>query len=220
MVEAAKNGLEYRPREDGSAWSLVRKERRLVLDVEPQALGHPDHARAGRLAQPASPGRRAMRSSSRRASSPIRSCSQARRVRELGSAPRSTAQVLYYLANGVEVPPEHLAEGVAIAPVGPDGQAVRQPGRDRGLFTVHACRGHKPPETAYVAVKYRGYWYYIDDRDQASKATFALVLQISRLDFARQQPAAPVPDPAGRKVIGKNGRARNRTPERGAGAIV
>ena len=44
---------------------------------------------------------------------------------------------------------------------------------------------------AYVAIKNRGYWYYIDDRDQESKATFALVLQLSRLDFARQQPAGP-----------------------------
>ena len=60
-----------------------------------------------------------------------------------------------------------------------------------GLFTVHACAAHKPPKTAYVAVRHRGYWYYIDDRDQASKATLALVLQISRLDYARQQPAAP-----------------------------
>jgi hypothetical protein len=60
-----------------------------------------------------------------------------------------------------------------------------------GLFCVHACPGHKPPRTAYVAVRHRGYWYYIDDRDQASKATLGLVLGVSRLDFARQQPAAP-----------------------------
>ena len=37
-----------------------------------------------------------------------------------------------------------------------------------------------------MAVHYRGYWYYIDDRDQESKATFALMLQLSRVDFARQ----------------------------------
>ena len=60
-----------------------------------------------------------------------------------------------------------------------------------GLFTVHACKGHKPPGNAVVAVRYRDHWYYIDDRDQESKATFALVLQLSRLDFARQQPAGP-----------------------------
>jgi hypothetical protein len=93
--------------------------------------------------------------------------------------PRSTAQALFYLANGVEVPAEHLREGlVQLAPDGGDFT--------RGLFEVHVCGGHKPPPAAFVAVKYRGYWYYLDDRDQASKATFALLLEVSRLDFARQ----------------------------------
>ena len=40
-------------------------------------------------------------------------------------------------------------------------------------------------------MKSRGYWYYIDDRDQASKSTMSLVLQLSRLDFGNQTPAAP-----------------------------
>ena len=53
---------------------------------------------------------------------------------------------------------------------------------------MHTSQGHKPPPEAYVAVKYRGYWYFIDDRDQASKTTFALVLQLSRIDFAAQEP--------------------------------
>jgi hypothetical protein len=48
-----------------------------------------------------------------------------------------------------------------------------------GLFTVNACQGHKPPLTAFVAVKYRDCWYYVDDRDQQTKASFALVLGIS-----------------------------------------
>jgi len=99
--------------------------------------------------------------------------------------------VFFYLANGVEVPCEHLAAGVARQPVGPDGVPFDTRAVTEGLFTVHACKGHKPPAAAFVAVKYRDYWYYIDDRDQESKATFALVLQLSRLDFARQQPAIP-----------------------------
>jgi hypothetical protein len=56
-----------------------------------------------------------------------------------------------------------------------------------GLFTVHSCPGHKPPPDAYVAVKYRGYWYYIDDRDQPTKMTFSLILQLSRLDFGLEE---------------------------------
>ena len=56
-----------------------------------------------------------------------------------------------------------------------------------GLFTVHACKGHKPPATAYLAINYRGYWYYIDDRDQASKSTLALMHQLSRMDFRSER---------------------------------
>jgi hypothetical protein len=69
-----------------------------------------------------------------------------------------------------------------------------------GLFEVHVCSGHKPPPNAFVAVRYRGSWFYIDDGDAASKATFALMLQIGRLDFARERLGArPVLTlPAGR----------------------
>ena len=58
----------------------------------------------------------------------------------------------------------------------------------RGLFEVHSCKGHKPPPTAYVAVRSRGYWFYIDDRDNASKATLCRPsLWLSRLDFGNQK---------------------------------
>ena len=72
----------------------------------------------------------------------------------------------------------------------PDGTPFDSRAVTDGLFAVHVCKGHKPPAEAYVAIVHRGYWFYIDDRDQVSKAAFALVLATSRLDFARQQPAA------------------------------
>jgi len=56
------------------------------------------------------------------------------------------------------------------------------------------------PPPAFVAVPYCSHWYYIDDRDAMTKSTFALVLELSRLDFSRRPPgsAAPVlPLPAG-----------------------
>jgi hypothetical protein len=89
------------------------------------------------------------------------------------------------------VPPEHLASGVAIAPVGPDLSPFDSRTITDDLFTVYSCAGHKQPPNAYVAVKHRAYWYYVDDRDHVSKSTVTLALQMSRLDFARQQPAAP-----------------------------
>jgi hypothetical protein len=189
LVEAATNGLEYRPHEDGT-WSLVRKERRLVVDILPAAIGHPDleelttllnlQPRLGHYEVVLAPGI---------VPDPLLFPGPPHTDVELST--RSTAQVWYFLANGVEVPPEHLAAGVAVAPVGPDGALFDGRAVTEGLFTVHSCPGHKPPKTAYVAVRHRGHWYYIDDRDQASKATLGLVLGVSRLDFARQQPAAP-----------------------------
>jgi hypothetical protein len=110
----------------------------------------------------------------------------------LRAVTRSSAQVLFYLANGVEVPPQHIETGLVHLPVDAEGRPVG-PEVTSGLFRVQTSKGHKPPKSAYVAVKYRGVWFYIDDSDQQSKATFALVLGISRLDFARETIGATRP---------------------------
>jgi len=189
-VEAAKNGLEYRPRGDGTTWAIVRKERRLVLEVNAAAVGHPilqeltvllnlqpDRLRYEIIVDP------------RVIPDPLESPSPpSDKVRV---SLRSSCQVYFYLANGVEVPDEHLAAGLVRLPAGPDARPFDGRAITDGLFTVHSCRGHKPPPTAFVAIRYRDYWYYIDDRDQPSKATFTLVLALSRLDFGRQPPGAP-----------------------------
>src|SRR5262249_17078231 len=112
--------------------------------------------------------------------------------RELRVVPPSTSQVFFFLSNGVEVPAEHVECGLVQPPVDDKGNVFDSREVTAGLFSVHACKGHKPPGTAHVAVKYRGYWFYIDDRDTASKATLALMMQLARLDFSRQQPGGPL----------------------------
>ncbi len=102
--------------------------------------------------------------------------------------PRSTAQVYFYLANGVEVPVEHFNCGLVQPQVDAEARVLDRWEVTRGLFEVHVCGGHKPPANAFVAVRYRGYWYYIDDADQPTKTTLALVLLLSRLDFTRHRP--------------------------------
>jgi hypothetical protein len=199
-VEAAKGGLRYRRQEDGPGWVLVRKERRLVMEVSPGAEASPEVTELLGLLNLV-PGRRrydivlAGRGSPDPARFPIPPAT------ELRAVPRSSAQVLFYLAKGVEVPPEHFACGLVHPAVGADGVPFDDRVITRALFEVHAWRGKKCPPTAYVAVPYRGYWYYIDDRDLTSKATFLLVLELSRLDFSRRPPGATGPVltlPAGR----------------------
>jgi hypothetical protein len=185
-VEAAKNGLEYRRHPDGKSWVLVRRERRLTLEVTPGAEGSPELTELVGLLNLV-PGRRRydIVPAARGAPDPARFPTPP--SAELQVVHRSTAQVFFYLANGVEVPPEHLCAGLARPVVDAEGRAIDGRELTRGLFEAHVCPGHRPPPTAFVAVPYRGHWYYIDDRDQDSKATFVLVLQISRLDFARQR---------------------------------
>jgi hypothetical protein len=189
-VEAARESLEFRPGADGASQALTRKERRLVLEVFPEGVNDPDMLELEGLLN-LRPGlqRYEIQVADGILPDPLRSPSPP--AETLSVTPRSTAQTYFFLANGVEVPLEHLAAGIARAPIGPGGKVYDLRAVTDGLFTVHACRGHRPPPEAFIAVKYRGYWYYIDDRDATSKATFALVLQLQRLDFGRQQPAAP-----------------------------
>ena len=106
-------------------------------------------------------------------------------VAALRVTPLSTAQALFFLANGVEIPPEHVACGlVRLSADGADPA-----GATRRVFRVHCCAGHerKPTDFAYYAVWYREHWFYIDDRDRESQSTLVLMLHFRRLDFERQQ---------------------------------
>lgn len=190
VVEAAKNGMEYRPRSDGSSWDLVRKEHRLAFELSPIGLHHPMIMELAGLLnlEPGRP-RYEIVVAPWLVPDPLQVPSPPSGVLQVSV--RSTSQVYFYLANGVEVPPEHLEAGLVRLPIGPDGHPFDGRAITEGLFIVHACRGHKPPPNAFIAIKYRDYWYYIDDRDQPTKSTLSLVLSLSRLDFARQQPGGP-----------------------------
>jgi hypothetical protein len=183
-IEAAKNGLEYRASQDGKSRVLGRRGRRLVLEVNPGAESSPEIVELTGLLNLA-PGLRRYDVMVGEVPDPLR-YPRPPSV-NLRVLPRSTAQVYFYLANGVEVPAEHLNCGLVQPQVDADGKVIDGRELMGGLFEVHVCKGHKPPANAYIAVKYRGYWYYIDDADQPTKTTLALMIQLSRLDFTRRQ---------------------------------
>jgi len=43
-----------------------------------------------------------------------------------------------------------------------------------------------------VAVPYRGYWFYVEDTDQETKATFSFLMELSRLQLAGKPGERPV----------------------------
>jgi hypothetical protein len=180
-AQAAKDGFEYRRK--GDDWVLVKREQRLVLQVNPRGRNAPELIELAALLNLKNGETRYELVVASGVPDPAKNPTEPDAVFRL--TPRSTAQALFFLANGVAVPPEHVEGGLVRLPA--DGTDTAE--ATRGLFHVHTCPGHphKPPACAYAAVWYRDHWFYIDDRDLESKATLLLMLQLRRLDFQRQQ---------------------------------
>jgi hypothetical protein len=79
----------------------------------------------------------------------------------------SILELMNELAWRMDVPPKHIEEGRTTSTfVADDPELVP-------LVKIHYAK--ERPDTAFVAVHNRDYWFYIDDRDTFSKRTFALV---------------------------------------------
>ena len=180
LVEAQKAGYEYRLSPDKKSWQLVRKVRRLYLDLSPRALATPEYQELVRLLN-LKPGLTRYEVTQSTVGF-INQKPNAQPSDKLELVARSLIQVLFYVSHGVEVPSEHLG-GVAKATLEPDGRPFDWQQVTGGLFTVKSICGKKPPPNAMVAVKYRGYWFYIDDTDHATKSTFTLLRPSRRLDL-------------------------------------
>ena len=171
LIHAAKDGFEYRQRDDRS-WMLVKLDRQLELRLDPAALGSPELTELCQLLN-LEPGRTTYEITI--GGDTFATTYPPPTSRGLHIVPRSTVQALFYLSNGIDLPNAHLCAGV-VAP-SPDSSMTD------GLFKVHSDTGHQRPKCAYLAVKYRGRWFYIDDRDAVSKATFGLMKVMSRINL-------------------------------------
>jgi hypothetical protein len=97
---------------------------------------------------------------------------------------RTFYSVLNLLAYGVNVPPKDEEEGRAFTKDLYD-KAVSE-GRAVDLskkFVVHSSEGDRPAN-AFVAVKHRGTWFYVDDRDYASKRFFNATYDLFNMEIA------------------------------------
>ena len=97
-------------------------------------------------------------------------------VNGLAVQTRSVAEIMLNVAESIEVPGEHVKEGlVETRSVPPEPSGTLGPS-----LRIHSSRS--TPRQANVAVQHRGWWYYVDDTDLASKRAF---LQIQTLFFTR-----------------------------------
>ena len=100
---------------------------------------------------------------------------------------RSTLQVMAEFGSYIEVPAADIAEGRVYAPSrNPD--ALR---RFPPLLRIQS--GAAAPTDAYVALRYRDTWFWIDDRDVRSKTMLStLMLLFSLTETGATQAGAPV----------------------------
>jgi hypothetical protein len=89
---------------------------------------------------------------------------------------RSLLEVMFYLSQAVDIPVEHQAQGIATVTVDEAGAPFDWSEMMQDLFAIHACE-HRPTHAA-VAVKYRDFWFYIDERDQISLSTYSLLVEL------------------------------------------
>jgi hypothetical protein len=108
-----------------------------------------------------------------------------RNPNEVAMLTRSMMEIMLQLGFGIDLPPGHATDGRALP-----GQ--RQPGDAQAEPLVHIRSGTEAPADAYAAVPYRGYWYWIDDTDIASKIRFTFLMILFSLAETGQTTASPV----------------------------
>ena len=90
---------------------------------------------------------------------------------ELALITRSMLQIMIELAIEVEAPDEHVKEGRTIPTTVQAGDAEAKIGSIARILS-----GIEKPENHFVAVEYKDYWFWIDDRDFISKRTFTFLM--------------------------------------------
>jgi hypothetical protein len=87
---------------------------------------------------------------------------------------RSTADLIQILRATVKIPQEHADAGLAMN--------YPRPGLAGKDIHIHASKDK--PKRAAVAVKHRGYWFYIDDTDMRSKLFYKTVRALWSVSIA------------------------------------
>ncbi|MGO4332641.1 hypothetical protein AB4Z48_34460 [Cupriavidus sp. 2TAF22] len=88
---------------------------------------------------------------------------------ELAVNSRSMLQIMSAFSSYLDVPEEHIRDHSALPAVAP-GTTERQ----QGALRIHS--GKERPAEPYAAVRYRGYWFWVEQGDLTTKRALAAIM--------------------------------------------
>ena len=103
---------------------------------------------------------------------------------------RSVMGLLYYLSQSIEAPQEDVRKGKLTTTKYADGRPFYWSDLFSDLFQIKSSP--EKPSDAFVSIKYRGSWFYIDDTDVESKRTYALFSQIFAIQAGKINVERPI----------------------------
>lgn len=111
--------------------------------------------------------------------------SSASHDREIAMLTRSMFDIISEMSQYVQVPPIHIRENRASP-----GIADRLPIFDSARLFIKSSK--EKPGDAFLAVNYRGYWFYIEDVDYRAKRGFSFLIFLMSLTEGGSQGLSPV----------------------------
>jgi len=105
---------------------------------------------------------------------------------EISIQTRSLLATMLFLSKGVDVPKEDLIEGRTLS------VSTELANPEVSLVPLHVLTSRTPPEQAFVAIPYKGNWFYVDDSDVQSIRTFTLLMFLFELQAPAGGGNAPV----------------------------
>ena len=113
-----------------------------------------------------------------------------RQPNQVGIRCRSLLGVLYFLSQSVEPPAPDIQAGLVTVTRDDDGNVFDWSKVTGRIMTIHSQPDR--PQRAAVAVRHRGWWFYIADDDQTSKSTFGLLNILFSLQSSSGEGKSPL----------------------------
>jgi hypothetical protein len=182
VLEAAKAAYEFRKDDKKDTWTLLKKKQQGILRIDAKQVNDPDVQEFCRVFK-LKHGQTSYDIVADKAD-PFLADAPKDGMTYLDLESRSLLQVLFFMSHGIHVPEEHVRSGQAPSTFENDDTIFDWQPVLNNLFEVSHCKSRQRPPQAHVAIQYQGYWFYIDARDRDSKATFALIMELARLELA------------------------------------